>query len=207
MNLVSLLSSGIDSPVATYLLAKQATNIISVHADIRPFTDDNEVENYRKLVTHLQQHLSLTIKAYSVPHGEALLAFKEHCNHRFTCVFCKRMLLRYAEAFAKKEHALALIMGDSLGQVASQTLQNLKTIDQATSLPILRPLIGFDKEEIIDIARKIGTYDLSILPAGPCRAVPKQPATQATLQQLLKEEEKLNIESLVKNALTNAVLL
>ncbi len=207
MNLVSLLSSGIDSPVATYLLSKQATRIIVVHADTRPFTDDRELANYRKLVSYLQQQLSLNIKAYVVSHGAALSAFKQQCNQRFTCVFCKRMLVRYAEAIARKEHASALIMGDSLGQVASQTLQNLKTVDQATSLPILRPLIGFDKEDIIKIAKNIGTYDISILPVDSCGAVPKQPATQATLQQLLDEEAKLDIDSLVETAITNAALL
>jgi len=207
MNLVSLLSSGIDSPVATYLLSKHATQIIAVHADTQPFTDKRELANYRKLISYLQQQLSLNIKAYIIPHGAALSAFKQHCNQRFTCVFCKRMLVRYADVIARKEHASALIMGDSLGQVASQTLQNLKTVDQATFLPILRPLIGFDKEDIISIARKIGTYDLSILPANPCGAVPKQPATQAAVQQLLEEEAKLDIDLLVKNAITNPVLL
>lgn len=207
MNLVSLFSSGIDSPVATYLLSKHATCVIAVHADARPFTDDREVENYRKLVAHVQHRLSINIRGYIIPHGVALSAFKKSCSPRFTCVFCKRMLVRYAEVIAKEEHAPALIMGDSLGQVASQTLQNLRVVDKATSLPILRPLIGFDKEDIIKIAKEIGTYDISILPAAPCGATPKKPATQATLRQLIKEEAKLDIDSLVENAITNAVLL
>ena len=150
MKFVSLISSGIDSPVATYLLSKKAEEMILIHGDIRPFTDQREIENFTRLASHLKNLLSCPTKVYIISHGNCLSTFKQNCNNRFTCVFCKRMLLRYAEKIAKKEGAKAVIMGDSLGQVASQTLHNIGVIDQAVNMPILRPLIGFDKEMILD---------------------------------------------------------
>jgi tRNA uracil 4-sulfurtransferase len=207
MKFVSLVSSGIDSPVATYLLSKKAEELIFVHADNQPFTDEREIENFIKLAKHLKKHISCPITVYSVPHGDALSSYKIHCENRFTCVFCKRMLLRYAEKIAEKEQADAIIMGDSLGQVASQTLQNIRVIEQAVNIPILRPLIGFDKEDVIKIAKEIGTYDLSILPSDGCSAVPKKPATQAKLNRILSEEEKIDIAGLVNDAVENATLI
>ena len=207
MKFISLLSSGIDSPVATYLISKKADELLVVHADNQPFTDDRETKNFIALVKHLKKQISCPITACIVPHGNALSCFTKQCTNRFTCVFCKRMLLRYAEHIAKKQQADALIMGDSLGQVASQTLQNISVIDQAISVPILRPLIGFDKEDVIKIAKKIQTYDLSILPSDSCSAVPLRPATQAKLEQIIAEEEKIDVESLVHDAITKARLL
>ena len=207
MKLVSLLSSGIDSPVATYLLSKEADEIIFVHADNRPLTDDREINNFIKLSKHLKKHIKPKIKVILVPHGENLGCFKQNCNIRYTCVFCKRMLLRYAEQIAKKEGADAIIMGDSLGQVASQTLQNIRTIEQAVNIPILRPLIGLDKEDVIKIAKEIGTYDLSILPSDGCEAVPDKPATMAKIEQILNEEEKIDVDELVKKSVENLELI
>jgi len=203
MKLVSLLSSGIDSPVATYLLSKKADEIIFVHADNRPLTDDREINNFIKLSKHLKKQIKSKIKIILVPHGESLGCFKQNCNTRYTCVFCKRMLLRYAEKIAKKEGADAIIMGDSMGQVASQTLQNIRTIEQAVNIPILRPLIGLDKEDVIKIAKEIGTYDLSILPSNGCEAVPDKPATMAKIEQILNEEAKINVDELVKKSVEN----
>ena len=207
MKFVSLVSSGIDSPVATYLFSKKAEELIFVHADNQPFTDGRETENFIKLAKHLKKHILCPIKVYSVSHGDALSSYKTHCENRFSCVFCKRMLLRYAEKIAEKEKADAIIMGDSLGQVASQTLQNIRVIEQEVSIPILRPLIGFDKEDVIKIAKEIGTYDLSILPSDGCGAVPHKPATQAKLEKILSEEKKIDINSLVHEAVDNATLI
>ena len=207
MKFVSLVSSGIDSPVATYLLSKKAEELILVHADNRPFTDEKELENFIKLAKHLKKHISCKMKAYTLQHGNTLLSYKKRCEDRFTYIFCKRMLLRYAEKIAEKEQADAIIMGDSLGQVASQTLQNIRGIEQAVSLPILRPLIGLDKEDIIKTAKEIGTYDLSILPSDGCSAVPKKPSTKANLDQILSEENKINTFNLVNNAVDNATLI
>ena len=203
MKFVSLISSGIDSPVATFLLAKSAEEIILVHGDIRPFIDDREIENFKKLVKHLQKVVPGKIKVYLTPHGTSLYEFKQNCNNRYTCIFCKRMLLRSAEKIAEKEGADVIVMGDSLGQVASQTIKNIRVVDQAVNIPVLRPLIGFDKEDIIKIARDIGTYEISIQPSLCCTIVPKKPATSAKLEDVLKEEEKVDIGGMVKESLKN----
>jgi thiamine biosynthesis protein ThiI len=204
MKFIALVSSGIDSPVATYLLSNKAEEIILVHADNRPFTDDREIENFITLAKYLKKHLFSSLKAYIVPHGSTLNAYKQNCNSRFTCVICKRMMVRYAEKIAEKEHADAIIMGDSLGQVASQTLQNIRVVEQAVKIPILRPLIGLDKEDVVKIAKEIGTYDLSILPSGGCSAVPIKPATRARLDQILKEEKRIAVDNLVQKAIHDA---
>lgn len=201
MKVVSLVSSGIDSPVATYLLSQYAEEMILLHADNRPFIDDHELGKFITIAQHLKRVVSSHLTAILVPHGQTLSTYKTHCESKYTCVFCKRMMLRYAEAIAIKENADALVMGDSLGQVASQTLQNLRVVESAVSIPILRPLIGFDKEGTIQIARKIETFDLSIKPAEGCTAVPVKPSTQARLKQIHTEEQKIDIEALILHAI------
>jgi thiamine biosynthesis protein ThiI len=207
MKFVALLSSGIDSPVAIYLLSKKGDEIILLHADNRPFTDDREIEKFITLAKHLKTLVPSKLSALLLPHGQSLEAYKMHCNNRFTCVVCKRLMLRYAEAIAKKEHAEAIIMGDSLGQVASQTLQNLRVVEQAVGIPILRPLIGFDKEDTIKIAKQIGTFDLSIAPADGCAAVPTKPSTQARLEHIRAEEQKINVDELVNTVISQAKIV
>jgi len=204
MKFVSLISSGIDSPVATYLISKKADEIIFIHSDNRPFTDDREINNFFSIAKYLKKKIQSKIKIYVVPHGNSLVSYKEKCEDRFTCVFCKRMMVRYAEKIAEKEKADAIVMGDSLGQVASQTLQNLRVVDSAVKIPILRPLVGFDKEDVVKIARKIGTYELSIIPSCGCIAVPNKPATRAKLEDVLEEEKKLDIEKIVRKAVDNS---
>ena len=207
MKFISLISSGIDSPVATYLLSKYADEIILVHGDIEPFTDEREIENFTLLAKHLKKIISCPMKIYVVSHGESLSSFKQSCNNKYTCVFCKRILLRYAEKITEKENADAIIMGDSLGQVASQTLQNIKVVDNAVKIPILRPLIGFDKEEVVKLAKDIGTYELSILPTDGCSAVPSKPSTMAKIDKILEEESKIDVNNLVKNAIDSVKIL
>ena len=207
MKFVSLISSGIDSPVATYLLSNKANEIILIHSDIRPFTDNREIENFLKLAKHLKKILKCSFKVCLINHGSSLIEFKQNCNNKFTCVFCKRTLLKYAENIAEKENADAVIMGDSLGQVASQTLQNIRVIDSAVDIPILRPLIGFDKEDVVKIAKEIGTYEISILPSDSCSAVPNKPSTMAKLEKILDEENKIEINELVKKAIVRAKIL
>ena len=201
MKVVSLISSGIDSPVATYLFSKKVEEIILLHGDIRPFTDDREIENFKRLVDHLKKICNCSLKTFLIPHGSNLDYYRKNCDIKFTCIFCKRMLLRYAEKIAEKEKAEAIIMGDSLGQVASQNLQNIFVIDNAVKIPVLRPLIGFDKEDVVRIAKEIETYELSILPSDSCSAVPNKPATSAKLDKILEEEERINIKKLIYEAI------
>lgn len=207
MKFVALMSSGIDSPVAIFLLSKKVDEIILLHADNRPFTDNSEIEKFITLAKHLKKLVPSKITVLLIPHGKMLNNYKIHCDNKFTCVVCKRMMLRYAEAIANKEHADAIVMGDSLGQVASQTLQNLRVVEQAVSIPILRPLIGFDKEDTIQIAKEIGTFQLSIAPAEGCKAVPIKPSTQARIEQILIEEQKINIDELIHFAITNTTTI
>lgn len=201
MKLISLVSSGIDSPVATYLLSKYANEIILLHADNRPFTDNSENEKFVKIAKHLKTIIASKLAAVFIPHGLTLQTYKIRCDNKFTCIICKRMMLQYAEIIAKKENADAIIMGDSLGQVASQTLRNIRVVEEKVELPVLRPLIGFDKEDTIQIAKKIGTYTLSIAPTGACDAVPVKPSTQARLEQIYTEEQKINIKELLHYAI------
>jgi thiamine biosynthesis protein ThiI len=207
MKLVALISSGIDSPVATYLVSQKADALILLHADNRPFTDDREIEKFIALARFLKTLVPSKLSAYLLPHGQTLKEFKICGNNRYTCVVCKRMMLRYAEAISQKEGAAAIVMGDSLGQVASQTLQNLRVVEQAVSIPILRPLIGFDKEDTIKIAKQIGTFDLSIAPADGCAAVPTKPSTQARLEHILAEEQKLDVKKLVHDVISRAEIV
>jgi thiamine biosynthesis protein ThiI len=207
MKFVSLLSSGIDSPVATYLISKNTDELILVHGDIKPFTDGREIENFTLLAGHLKKIISCHMKTYVLSHGDSLNSFKQNCNNKYTCVFCKRTLLRYAEKIAEIEGADAIIMGDSLGQVASQTLQNIRVVDNAVKIPILRPLIGLDKDDVVKIAKEIGTYDLSILPDDGCNAVPSKPSTMAKLEKILEEENKIDVNNLIKNAIEQAKIL
>jgi thiamine biosynthesis protein ThiI len=208
MKFVSLISSGIDSPVATYLLSKNADEIIFLHADGKPFNDVKEYNNFLLIGENLKRKIQCNVKTYIIPHGNSLSYYFEKSNNkRYTCIFCKRMLLRYAEKIANDENAEAIIMGDSLGQVASQTLQNIRIIEQAVNIPILRPLIGLDKEDIIKIAKEIKTYDLSILQSEGCNAVPSKPVTKAKLDDILFEENKIDIENLIKDAISNLKII
>ena len=207
MKLVSLVSTGIDSPVATYILSKYIDNIILVHGDNQPFTNKKEIQSFLSIAKHLKKILPCPIKIYIIPHGNTLTTYRQLCNTKYTCIICKRMLLLYAAAVASKENAEGIIMGDSLGQVASQTLQNINVIETAVDLPILRPLIGLDKQEIIKIAKKIGTYELSIQYKEGCTAVPKKPATSVKLDQILQEEQRINVHDLVDQAIKKAQVI
>jgi thiamine biosynthesis protein ThiI len=207
MKFVSLISSGIDSPVASYLSSKKADDMILIHADINPFTDEKEINKFLRIAIHLKKISHCKIKLYLISHGNSLALFKKQCNNRLTCIFCKRMILRYAERIAENEKAHAIITGDCLGQVASQTLKNIQVIDIVVNIPILRPLIGFDKEDIIRVAKKIGTYKLSILPSQLCTAVPNKPVTQAKIEKILEEEKKINITTLLNQAIEDSEVI
>lgn len=203
MKLVSLISSGIDSPVATYISSKKSTELILIHADGKPYTDDREINNFLSIAKSLKDQTKTKIKILLIPHGKNLNIYQQNCNKKYTCIFCKRMLLRYAEKILIENEAKAIIMGDSLGQVASQTLYNIRVIDQAITTPILRPLIGLDKEHIIKIAKKINTFNISILPKNNCSAVPLKPSTKCKLENILHEEKKIKIDKLVKESISN----
>jgi len=142
-----------------------------------------------------------------VPFGQILRSFVEQAPRELTCVLCKRAMLKVAEQIAGKVRAEAIVTGESLGQVASQTLTNLRIIDQASNLPVLRPLIGMDKVEIERMARAIGTFEISTKPAAGCSAVPRYPETYAKLEKVLEAESRLDIQALVDVALNKEKLV
>ena len=199
---VGLLSAGIDSPVATILAMKRGASVILVHFHSAPMTTEDSIEKVKKLTEVLnryQSRIQLYLVALTPIQKEILVKTKE----KFRILLYRRFMIRIAEQIAKKEKAKALITGESLGQVASQTLGNIASIESIGTIPILRPLIGLDKQEIMDLARQYGTYDISILPEQDCCSlfVPKNPSTNAKREYLEKEEKNLNVDDLLKEAL------
>ncbi|NIP37198.1 MAG: hypothetical protein GWN18_19745, partial [Thermoplasmata archaeon] len=166
---VANISAGLDSPVAVHLMLSRGAEVTLLHFDNRPFGDDQEVEKARTLISRLRE-IHGEVPAYLVPHGKTYhTAMREREPDRLHCVLCKRMMLRVASRFARTIDATGVITGESLGQVASQTLQNIAVEQQALEgLTAVRPLIGIDKTEVMTIARSIGTYDLSIAPGTAC---------------------------------------
>jgi thiamine biosynthesis protein ThiI len=203
---VGLISGGIDSPVAAHLMLSRGVEMVLVHFDNRPFTDDAEVEKVQVLIARLRE-LHGEIPAYLVPHGEtAQLAVARGAPRRLGCVLCRRMMFRVASAIALREGATGIVTGESLGQVASQTLQNIAVEQQALGgVTAVRPLIGFDKSEIVTIAREIGTYGLSTSSGLCCTIVPSKPSVAARTVEVEAAEEELDLDTLVTTAMAGAV--
>jgi len=191
-----LISGGIDSPVAAYLMGRQGMDLVYVHYDNRPFTSDEEVDKATSLMRKVDAALGRTSKRLLVPHGKSQTEFARSCRRNMECVLCRRMMFRVAEKLAEKHGASCLVTGESLGQVASQTLANINVEEKATRLPILRPLIGFDKIEIEKIAKSIGTYEISIQPGLCCTIAPKKPSTYSKIETALEEETRIDLERL-----------
>ncbi|MGM0772001.1 MAG: tRNA uracil 4-sulfurtransferase ThiI [Halobacteriota archaeon] len=203
--MVVLMSGGIDSPVAAWLMMRRGVKIIPVYANNAPFSDDRSRERAVKCVEVLQRWSPADpIKMYDVPHGGNLDAFINVCNKKNTCLLCKRTMYRMAYEIMKKESADGIITGSSIGQVASQTAANMHAEIYGLGIPLYHPLIGLDKTEIIDLARRIGTYEISIMPTSGCGAVPDHPEINAKFDLIIREEEKLDIEDMVRDAITNA---
>ena len=202
---VSLISGGIDSPVAAYRMLQRGCRLIFVHFHSAPYLDKTSQEKVRQLVTTLTRH-QFQSRLYMVPFGEIQRQIVAAVNRPLRVILYRRMMLRIAEGLARKEKAKALVTGESLGQVASQTLENMAVIQQAATLPILRPLVGMDKQEIIDQARRIGTFDISSIPDQDCCQlfVPKHPATKARLGEVEAAESRIDIRELTRAGIENA---
>jgi tRNA uracil 4-sulfurtransferase len=202
---VSLISGGIDSPVAAYRMMQRGCRLIFVHFHSTPYLDKTSQEKVRQLVTALTRHQFLS-RLYLVPFGEIQRQIVAAVSRPLRVVLYRRMMLRIAEGIGRKERAKALVTGESLAQVASQTLDNIGVIQQAASLLILRPLVGMDKQEIIDQARRIGTFEISSIPDQDCCQlfVPKHPATKATPREVEEAESRFDITELARFGLENA---
>ncbi len=191
MKLVALMSGGIDSPVAAYLMLKKGAEIVALHMDNRPLTHINTVSKTLRLIDRLEIISGKKITRYLAPHGKNQLEFAQNCKNNLQCVLCRRMMYRVAELVATDVSADAILTGESLGQVASQTLKNLRSENDVISIPVLRPLIGFDKLEIEAIAKEIGTYEISIEAGGCCSITPRYPATAAEIGRVKEEEARI----------------
>ena len=195
---VCLLSAGFDSPVASYYLMKRGANVIFVHFHSYPYVSRKSIDQAADLARVLTEFQYKSI-FYEVPFAEAQKTVVLNSPAALRIVLYRRLMVRIAEAIAALERSQALVTGESLGQVASQTLSNIQVIDAAATLPILRPLIGTDKIEILNMARLIGTYEISSEPYDDCCSylLPRAPATQASFEQVLRAERSFDIQQIV----------
>lgn len=199
-----LLSGGIDSPVAGYMIAKRGVSIDATYFHAPPYTSERakqKVVDLAKLVAKYSGPINLHIVNFT----DIQLAIYEKCPHDELTIIMRRYMMKIAEHFAKENKCLGLITGESIGQVASQTMQSLAATNEVCTLPVYRPLIGFDKQEIIEISEKIDTYETSILPFEDCCTifVAKHPVTKPNLNVIKHSEQKLNdiIDELMKTAI------
>jgi thiamine biosynthesis protein ThiI len=197
-----LLSGGIDSPVAAFLMAKRGMYIEAVHFHSYPYTSERAWEKVKDLAQVLTDYCG-NIKIHSVNLLPIQEQIAQHCPEEEMTILIRRFMMKIAQRIARETGSLMLITGENLGQVASQTAEALVVTDAAVQMPVMRPLIAMDKTEIIDLARKIGTYDISILPYEDCCTVflPKHPKTKPKLSVILESESRLNVEELVESAL------
>jgi thiamine biosynthesis protein ThiI len=203
---VANISAGLDSPVAVHLMLARGAEVTLLHFDNRPYSDDREVEKAATLVARLRE-LHGEVPAFLVPHGTTFHeAMRERPPDRLHCVLCKRLMLRVASRYARTVGATGVVTGESLGQVASQTLQNLAVEQQALEgVTAVRPLIGFDKTEVMAIAREIGTYELSIAPGTACTEAPRRPSVAARSVVVEEVEREIDVDSLAERALAGMV--
>ena len=197
-----LLSGGIDSPVAGWMIAKRGVQISAVHFHSYPYTSDRAKEKVLDLARILSESCC-GIRVHVIPFTKIQMEIHEKCPEEYTTLIMRRFMMRIAQRVAEKEHAEALITGESIGQVASQTMQALGTTDSVVTMPVFRPVIGFDKSEIIEVAEKIGTFETSSLPYEDCCTVftPRHPATHPKMEKILEGEGKLDVDGLIEEAL------
>lgn len=199
-----LMSGGIDSPVAAFMMAKRGLSLTAIHFASPPYTSRQSEEKVFDLIKQVSSYCGY-IKTIVVPFTKIQEEIKKNCKEELFTIIMRRMMMRLAQKISEKEDLKAIITGESLGQVASQTLPAIACTDEAADLPVLRPLIGMDKDEIVAISRRIGTFDISILPYEDCCTVftPKHPRTKPVLKFVEQEENKLDINNLINNAIEN----
>lgn len=197
-----LLSGGIDSPVAGYLAQKRGCYLNCIYFHSPPHTSQKAKEKVFELAKKLKEYQT-GIRIFTVNFTETQLMLKKLTDEQYFVVLGRRMMMRIANAIAAEYEFKALVTGESLGQVSSQTLENLHCIDTLAELPVLRPLICYDKDETIEIARRIGTFDISVLPYDDCCTLflPPNPNTRSKVHNLEREEKKVDIEAIVRKAI------
>jgi len=195
---LTLISGGIDSPVAAYLMAKRGAENVWLHFHSFPLVSQKSIEKVKKLAQVFLK-FQPKLKVYFFPFSKIQAQIRTKSPPKYRVLLYRRAMVKIAQNLAKKENCYALVTGESLGQVSSQTLPNLEIIEKAVSIPILRPLIGLDKEEIIDFSKKIGTYEISILPQEDCCTLftPKHATAKGNLKEIEKIEKKLNLKKII----------
>jgi thiamine biosynthesis protein ThiI len=200
-----LISGGIDSPVAAYMMAKRGIELVAIHFASPPYTTELAELKVMELLHRVAKY-SGPITTYVVPFTEIQEQIRDKCPEVYFTIIMRRYMMKIAEQIAQKQNCNALITGESVGQVASQTIYALGCTDAASSMPVFRPCIGMDKEEIIKISRKIDTFETSIQPYEDCCTVftPKHPKTRPQLQEIEEAEAVMDSEALISNAVENA---
>ena len=199
-----LISGGIDSPVAAYMMAKRGIELCAVHFASPPYTSELAELKVMELLKEVAQYAGV-ITTYVVPFTKLQEAIRDCCPEEYFTIIMRRIMMQISEIIARSQNCAALITGESVGQVASQTIYALGCTDAATTLPVFRPCIGMDKEEIIRISRKIDTFETSILPYEDCCTVftPKHPKTRPNLEEIIEAEKSLDSEALIERAVKN----
>lgn len=197
-----MLSGGIDSPVAGYLMAKRGMKVNALHFHSYPYTSLKAKQKAVELAEIMSEYTG-PMNLFMINLSEIYKSIATNCDRRETTILSRRFMVRIAEELSEKYEYKALITGDSLGQVASQTLESLSVVEEATNLPLLRPLIAMDKKDIVDLSKKIGSYEKSIEPFDDCCSIfaPDNPLTKPKLHYIKMSEEKLDIDKLVDEAL------
>ena len=203
-----LLSGGIDSPVAGFMIAKRGVELCCVHYHSFPYTSERAKEKVLELARILSEYCG-KMRVYIVPFTEIQMQIHEKCPENFTTLIMRRYMMRIAERLARADGAQALITGESVGQVASQTMEALGCTDEVVGMPVFRPLIGMDKSEIIERAERIGTFETSSLPYEDCCTVftPKHPATHPRVELVRKAEKALDSEALIEAAIAGTEVI
>ena len=205
---VVLLSGGIDSPVAGYMIAKRGVSLDAVHFHSAPYTSEAAKQKVVKLAQIIRPYTG-PIRLHVVPFTEIQMSIYKTCPHEELVIIMRRFMMRIAQRIARENGGLAIATGESIGQVASQTLESMTVTGGVVDMPVLRPLIGMDKMDIIHIAEQIGTYETSILPYEDCCTVfvPKHPLIHPKQERIVQSEQKLDVDSLIEDAMQHIEII
>lgn len=198
MRLIALISGGIDSPVAVHRMCSVGAEVVLLHMDNTPYSDAAQLEDVKDIADALRRSTGQELPLWIAPHGPSQDTIHDGCPHPYQCVMCKRAMQRTARELGKRLGCSGIVMGDSLGQVASQTLRNIRAENQGLDFPVARPLIGLDKLEIEAIAKEIGTYEISIRPGHGCSIVPIRPVTEADPAKVAEMSASVDIDTLAR---------
>lgn len=207
MKFVALLSGGIDSPVASYIMSLTGADVILLHMCINSCAESREIEKVKLIVRRLEEITGKHFPLYVTGYERNQSIIKEKCEVGYRCILCKRIMQHIAKEFAKKNGCIGIIMGDSIGQVASQTLRNIRAEEHGLNYLVIRPLVGMDKDEIIEIAKKIGTFDISISHVHECGIVPSRPVIGADPRKVLSIQKFLDFSQIVQDSVDSTIRL